>query len=71
VAGWSGILCHGLDLGHVVVNLVAGGNPGDYLMAVAGPLYLVWFVLVGRRLLQLGSPLGLSGFPSSSSSTER
>jgi hypothetical protein len=56
VAGWSGILCHGLDLGHIVINLATGGNLGDYLMAVAGPLYLVWFILVGRRLLQLGRP---------------
>jgi hypothetical protein len=60
VAGWSGILSHGLDLGHIVINLATGGNLGDYLMAVAGPLYLVWFILVGRRLLQLGGPARLT-----------
>lgn len=56
VAAWSGILANGLDLAHVLINLVAPGNPGDVLMAVAGPLYLVWFVLLGRRLLELGRP---------------
>ena len=51
---WAGIVAFGLDLAHVVVNLFARGNPGDILMAIAGPLYLVWFALVGRRLLRLG-----------------
>ena len=49
-----GIVAFGVDLAHVVVNVFARGNPGDILMAIAGPLYLVWFALVGRRLLQLG-----------------
>jgi hypothetical protein len=53
VAAWSGILANGFDLLHILVNLVVPGNPGDILMAVAGPAYLVWFVLLGRRLLQL------------------
>jgi hypothetical protein len=58
VAAWSGILANGIDLLHVLVNVVAPGNPGDILMAVAGPAYLVWFILLGRRLLQLGrSPI--------------
>jgi hypothetical protein len=51
---WTGIVAFGADLAHVVVNVFARGNPGDILMAIAGPLYLVWFALVGRRLLQLG-----------------
>jgi hypothetical protein len=55
-AGWSGILANGVDLLHVLLNLVLPGSPGDILMAVAGPAYLVWFILLGRRLLQLGSP---------------
>jgi hypothetical protein len=54
VAAYAGILAHGLDLAHVLINTVAPGNPGDILMAAAGPSYLVWFVLLGRRLLQLG-----------------
>jgi hypothetical protein len=54
VAAWSGILANGTDLLHVLLNLVLPGSPGDILMAVAGPAYLVWFILLGRRLLQLG-----------------
>lgn len=54
VTAWAGIVAFGVDLAHVVVNLFARGNPGDILMAIAGPLYLVWFALVGRRLLRLG-----------------
>jgi hypothetical protein len=30
------------------------GSSGSLLMAAAGPVYLVWFALLGRRLLQLG-----------------
>jgi len=50
---YVGIVTHGLDLAHGVIGLV---NPkvAFLLMAIAGPLYLVWFVLVGRRLLRLG-----------------
>jgi hypothetical protein len=55
VAAWSGILANGFDLLHILINLVVQGNAGDILMAVAGPAYLVWFVLLGRRLLQLAS----------------
>jgi hypothetical protein len=50
---WVGILTHGLDLIHVVLGPFAPG-PGVALMAVAGPLYLAWFPMVGRRLLALG-----------------
>ena len=57
VAAWAGILANALDLAHILVNVVAPGNPGDILMAVAGPSYLLWFVLLGRRLLQLGRPV--------------
>jgi hypothetical protein len=58
VAAWSGILANGVDLLHVLLNLVRPGSPGDILMAVAGPAYLVWFILLGRRLLQLGRSQG-------------
>ena len=51
---WAGIGAFGVDLARVVVNAFARGNPADILMAIAGPLYLVWFALVGRRLLRLG-----------------
>jgi hypothetical protein len=26
------------------------------IMAIAGPLYLIWLPFVGRRLIQLGQP---------------
>ncbi len=51
---YVGILGNGLDLVHIIINVIMPGNPGDILMAVAGPLYLVWFLLLGRSLLQLG-----------------
>jgi len=54
VAAWSGILANGLDLLRILVNLVTRTTSADFLMAIAGPCYLVWFVLFGRRLLQLG-----------------
>ncbi len=51
---YVGILGNGLDLMHIIINIIVPGNPANILMAVAGPLYLIWFILIGRRLLQLG-----------------
>jgi hypothetical protein len=50
---YTGIVTHGLDLAHVVLMPFLP-TAGAVLMATAGPLYLVWLPLVGRRLLQLG-----------------
>lgn len=50
---YVGIVTHGLDLAHVVLGPLVP-VAGFVLMAIAGPLYLIWFPLVGRRLLQLG-----------------
>lgn len=50
---YIGILTHGLDLAHIILGVFLPAA-GIVLMAVAGPLYLIWFPLVGRRLLQLG-----------------
>jgi hypothetical protein len=51
--GWVGLLTHGLDLAHIaVIPFVPGVGP--LLMMAAGPLYLIWFHLVARRLLELG-----------------
>ncbi|HLF25527.1 MAG TPA: hypothetical protein VJG32_04275 [Anaerolineae bacterium] len=50
---YLGILTHGLDLAHFIFLLMAPGL-GKILIAIAGTLYLIWFPLVGRRLLQLG-----------------
>jgi len=50
---YVGIVTHGLDLVHGVLGPVMP-TAAFALMAIAGPLYLVWFALVGRRLLRLG-----------------
>lgn len=53
LTGYLGIVTHGLDLAHILMGLFVP-TAGVVLMAIAGPLYLVWFPLVGRRLHQLG-----------------
>jgi hypothetical protein len=50
---WVGLLNHGLDLAHVLA-MVFLPLVGPWLMILAGPLYPLWFFLIGRRLLQLG-----------------
>jgi len=49
---YVGIVTHGLDLAHIVLMPFLPVF-GAVLMAVAGPIYPIWFLLVGRRLLQL------------------
>ena len=49
---WVGIVTHGLDLLHIPLEMLFPGF-GNPLMALAGPLYLLWFPLVGRGLLRL------------------
>ena len=48
-----GLVTHGLDATQMLVGLSVPAVKVP-IMAVAGPLYLVWFALIGRRLLQLG-----------------
>jgi hypothetical protein len=50
----TGIVTHGLDLIHIVIGFFMPAI-GDILMFLAGPLYLIWFPLVGTRLIRLGS----------------
>jgi hypothetical protein len=50
---WVGVVTHGLDLTQMVLGLFVPAVK-VVIMMVAGPLYLVWFFLIGRRLLQLG-----------------
>lgn len=50
----TGVVTHGLDLFHIIIGFFLPAL-GDILMFVAGPLYLLWFPLVGARLLNLGS----------------
>jgi hypothetical protein len=49
---YTGILTHGLDLIHIVIGFFLPAV-GNILMAIAGPLYLLWFPLVGIRLFKL------------------
>lgn len=47
-----GILTYGFDLVHKSVSIFAP-QVGILFMMVAGPLYLVWFPLLGRDLFRL------------------
>jgi hypothetical protein len=57
-----GIIGHGLDFTRIVINLIfipltslpLISTIGFILLAIGGPLQLVWYALVGRKLLQLG-----------------
>ncbi len=53
LTAWVGIVTHGLDLLHIPLEMLFPGM-GNPLMAVAGPLYLVWFPLVAYRFFKLG-----------------
>lgn len=54
VTAYVGIMTHGLDLAHIIVGLFAP-SLGIVLMAIAGPLYIIWFPMVSRRFFQLGA----------------
>ena len=54
LTAFTGIVTHGLDLIHIVIGFFIPAV-GDILMFVAGPLYLLWFPLVGSRLIKLSS----------------
>lgn len=47
-----GIVTHGLDLAHILAGFIAP-EIGVFLMATAGPIYLVWFPLVARGFFRL------------------
>jgi hypothetical protein len=47
-----GIVMYGLDLLHIIIGLIIP-SIGSILMFIAGPIYLLWFPLVGLRLLKL------------------
>ena len=59
---YMGIIGHGLDLTRIVINLIFVpiislpfvSTIGFILLAIGGPLQLIWYALIGRRLLQLG-----------------
>ena len=53
ITAYMGIAMYGLDLVHIVIGPF-WSVAGVVFMAVAGPLYPIWFFLVGKRLLELG-----------------
>jgi hypothetical protein len=58
---WVGLATHGLDLAQMLLGIFVPAVKVA-IMVVAGPRYLVWFFLIGRRLIQLGRPApGLPG----------
>ena len=48
----TGIATHGLDLTHIILGFFSPAL-GNILMFIAGPLYLIWFPMVGFRLYKL------------------
>lgn len=52
ITAYTGIVTHGLDLLHILVGFFLP-TVGIILMAIAGPLYLLWFPLIGIRLFKL------------------
>jgi hypothetical protein len=51
---YVGIVTHSFDLAHILLGFFLP-TVGVFCMSIAGPLYPIWFFLVGRRLLQLSS----------------
>jgi hypothetical protein len=52
LTAYTGIFTHGLDLAHIIVGFFLP-TVSVILMAIAGPLYLLWFPLIGMRLFKL------------------
>lgn len=48
----TGIATHGLDLAHIIAGFFSPSF-GNMIMFIAGPLYLIWFPMVGLRLCKL------------------
>jgi hypothetical protein len=49
---YVGVATHGLDLAHLILGFFLPVG-GAMLMAIAGPLYLLWFPLLGIRFLRM------------------
>jgi hypothetical protein len=52
LTAYTGIITHGLDLLHILIGFFLPAA-GAVIMMVAGPLYFLWFPLVGIRLFKL------------------
>jgi len=55
----TGIATHGLDLAHIIIGFFAPAS-GNIIMFIAGPLYLIWFPMVGIELFRLNKEHRLS-----------
>lgn len=53
LTAYVGIVTHGLDFAHFFFLLLLP-SAGVILLAIAGTLYLLWFPLIGVRLIQIG-----------------
>jgi len=53
LTAYVGIITHGLDFAHFIFLFLIP-SVGVILLAVAGTLYLLWFPLIGVRLIQIG-----------------
>jgi hypothetical protein len=49
---YLGIGMHGLDLAHILLGFFLP-TAGVVFMSIAGPLYPIWFLLIGRSLFRL------------------
>lgn len=54
----TGIATHGLDLLHVIIGFIIPAI-ANYVMFIAGPLYFLWFPLVGIRFFRLSKKSGI------------
>lgn len=55
LVAYVGIIGNGSDLVRIVMNLLIPGNFGDYLMIIAGPLFIVWFSMLAWKLYKIGN----------------
>ena len=59
---YTGIIGHGLDLARIILNLLLVlftraafvSTVGFILLAIGGPLQLIWYASTGYKLMQLG-----------------
>ncbi len=58
LTAYVGIITHGLDLAHFFFLFVVP-TVGVILLAIAGTLYLLWFPLIGVRLIQIGKGVSI------------
>lgn len=47
-----GIITHTLDLSHIILGFV-NSQLGTIIMAIAGPLYLIWFPMIGIKFVKI------------------